>query len=160
MKVIGIVKNNCITGVEYGVIEIPDREITNIKDAIPQKKHKKNNSKKIKNSKKHNSVKNTRIKTSNIEKETKSATKQNSKRRYRMHATITLSYNLKPSQKHPVDLTKKNFKKKQDLFKKKRRDEKIALQNLSQQFINIEPILDLIVFDAIEALNSIKQKTR
>ncbi len=27
MKVIGIIKDDCITGVQYGVIEIPDPEI-------------------------------------------------------------------------------------------------------------------------------------
>ena len=152
MKVIGIVKNNCITGIEYGVIEIADpKDMPSL-----QKKRKKNDSKKIKNNKKHNSVKNARIKTSNVEKETKLASSKKPKRRYHIHATITLSYNFKSLQKQPVDLTKKNFKKKKDLFKKKQRKDKIALQNLAQQLTNIEPISDFIK----DALNSIKQKNR
>ena len=51
MKVIGIVKNNCITGVEYGLVEIPDREIANIKNAQPRKKRKKIIQKKLKTTK-------------------------------------------------------------------------------------------------------------
>lgn len=132
-KIVGIVKNG-ITGVEYGVIEIPT--ITEI--IAPSRK-----STKTTKNKKHNSVKNTRIKAENIEKETKSATKQNSKRRYRLHATIVCSYNFKTTPKRP-DLTKKNFKKKKDLFKKKQRNEKIALQNLAIQLTNMEPLFDFV----------------
>lgn len=142
IKCVGIIKNDNITGVEYGLVEIP----ATAEIIVPSPKNKK-----IKNNKKHNSVKNTRIKTENIEKETQSATPKKTKRRYRIHATITLSYNFKTSQK-PVDLTKKNFKKKKDLFKKKQRKDKIALQNLAIQLTNVESLFDF--------MELIKQKNR
>ena len=153
MKVIGIVKNNHITGVEYGVVEIPDREISDIKGAIPQKKRKKNNSKKIKNNKKHNSVKNAHIKTDCVEKETKIAQKKQ-KRRYHIHATIVCSYYFKSSQK-PVDLNKKRFKKAKDLFKKKQRKNKIELQNIANKMDIVVPI-----FDLLQLINTEKQKIK
>ncbi len=153
MKVIGIVKNNCITGVEYGLVEIPDREIANIKNAQPRKKRKKNNSKKIKNNKKHNSVKNARKKTDCVEKETKIASKK-PKRRYHIHATIVCSYNFKTSKKS-VDLTKKRFKKNKDLFKKKQRKNKIELQNIVNKMDIIVPI-----FDLLQLIDKEKQRTK
>lgn len=144
-KIVGIVKNG-ITGVEYGIIEIP----TIAEIIVPSR-----GNKKTKKNKKHNSVKNTRIKAENIEKETKSATTKKTKRRYRLHATIVCSYNFKTTPKRP-DLSKKNFKKKKDLFKKRQRKDKIALQNLAQKMVAIEPIFDFIA----ENLNSIKQNNR
>jgi len=136
MKIIGILKNNCITGVEYGLIEVADTK------GIPslQKKNKKNNEKKIKKNKKHVSDKNVRIKTAHVEKETKTAAPKKTKRRYRIHATITLSYNFKSSQKH-VDLSKKQFTKAKDLFKKKQRKGKITAQNVMMAMNFIEPVL-------------------
>ena len=153
MKVIGIVKNNCITGVEYGLIEIPDREIAKIKNPQPRKKRKKNNSKKIKNNKKHNSVKNARKKTDYVEKETKITSKK-PKRRYHIHATIVCSYNFKTSKKS-VDLTKKRFKKNKDLFKKKQRKNKIELQNIVNKMDIVVPI-----FDLLQLIDKEKQRTK
>ena len=136
MKVIGIVRNNGITGIEYGVIEVADPK------CMPSQKKTKQPTKKIKKNKKHNSLKDTRIKTSVVEKETKTAT-QKPKRRYRLRATIVCSYNFKTTKK-AVDLNKKRFKKTKTLFKKKQRDEKIALQNLALQILSLEPVADLI----------------
>lgn len=146
MKIIGIVKNNCITGIEYGVIEIADF-------ADFKEKHFEPKARKIK-SKNKSSQKNTHLKSTNVEKGTQKAKKKN-RVKYRLRATITLSYNYKPTKK-PVDLTKKTLRKKNDLFKKKQRKEKIALRNLAQQLTNIEPISDFIK----DAMNSIKQKNR
>ena len=142
MKIIGIIENNHITGVQYGIVEIPDREITNIKDAIPQKKHKKNNSKKIKNNNKHNSVKNARIKTASVEKETKIASKK-PKRRYHIHATIVCSYNFKTSRK-PVNLSKKRLNKAKDVFKKRQRNLKHAKQDCMPSFISAEVFAEML----------------
>lgn len=139
MKVIGIVENNHITGIRYGLVEIPDVIIADLSKAGKTKKRKLK-----KKNQKHNSVKNTHIKTENIEKETKSANQQKPKRRYHIHATIVCSYNFKTSQKPVVDLSKKRFNKKKDLFKKRQRKDKIALQNLAQRMIAIEPIFDFI----------------
>ena len=136
IKCVGIIKNDNITGVEYGLIEIP--ATAEIIVQLPKNKEKKLK----KHNKKHNSVKNTRVKTGSVEKETKTST-QKPAHKYRMRATVMYSYNFKNSPK-PVDLTKKNFKKKKDLFKKKQRKDKIALQNLAQQFINIAPLFDFI----------------
>lgn len=141
MKIIGIVKNNCITGVEYGVIEIADFK----------EKHFEPKARKIK-SKNKSSQKNTHLKSTNVEKGTQKAKKKN-RVKYRLHATITLSYNYKPTKK-PVDLTKKTLRKKNDLFKKKQRKEKIRLQNVIQNLGFIEPI-----FDYIQTLNQ-NTKTR
>ena len=151
MKFIGIVKNNFITGIEYGVIEIADPK------GMPssQKKNKKNNGKKIKKNKKRVSAKNVRTKTAHIEKETKAAPAQKQKRRYHIHATLELSYHFRPAQKH-VDLSKKQFTKAKDLFKKKQRKDKIALQNLAQHLITPASI-----FDFVQEIDfSINQKNR
>ena len=133
MKVIGIVKNNGITGVEYGLIEIAEPKAT------PTKKKFKSNTKKTKNNEKHVSSKNTRAKKGNIEKETKVAAKT-SKRRYHLHATIVCSYYTKPSKKR-VNLNKKYRQKNLTLFKKKQRKGKIAAQNMMLAKNFIEPIL-------------------
>ena len=148
IKCVNIIKNNNITGVEYGLTEVPTTaEIIVLSPKNKEKKLKEQNNK-------HNSVKNTRIKTESVEKETKTAHKK-PKRKYRMRINISYSYNLKSSQR-PVDLNKKRFRKAKDLFEKKQRLNKIALQNLAQQLTNIEPISDFIK----DALNSIKQKNR
>jgi len=148
IKCVNIIKNNNITGVEYGLTEVPTTaEIIVLSPKNKEKKLKEQNNK-------HNSVKSARIKTANVEKETKTAHKK-PKRKYRMHINISYSYNLKSSQR-PADLNKKRFRKAKDLFEKKQRLNKIALQNLAQQLTNIEPISDFIK----DALNSIKQKNR
>jgi len=132
IKCVGIIKNNHITGVEYGLVEIPATATAEI--IVPSQKNKK-----IKNNKKHNSVKNTRIKTDSVEKETKIASKK-PKRRYHIHATIVCSYNFKTSKK-PVDLTKKNFKKKKDLFKKKQRNKKYII---APSFVSAEQFAEML----------------
>ncbi len=139
MKIIGIVQNNHITGVEYGVIEIPDNEIVDFKGAQPQKKHKKVDSKKINNNKKHNSAKNAHIKTDCVEKGTKIAPKKQ-KRRYHIHATIVYSYKFNPSPKQP-NLTKKRFEKTRDLFKKKQRNKKYII---SPSFVSAEQFAEML----------------
>ena len=40
MKVIGIIENNCITGVRYGLVEIPDVVIADFSKADKSKKRK------------------------------------------------------------------------------------------------------------------------
>ncbi|MBR5355088.1 MAG: hypothetical protein IK122_03095 [Alphaproteobacteria bacterium] len=148
MKVMGIVKND-ITGVKYGLVEIPIK-----KEAVVSLPHCDKETSKGKQQKNTVLQKNTHTKTEQVEKETKSATKP-AKRRYRLRATIVCSYNFKSSRKKPIDLAKKRFRKAKTLLKNKQRKEKIELQNLALKTIAIEPILDFI-----EILNSIKQKTR
>ena len=133
IKCVGIIKNDNITGVEYGLVEIPaTAEIIVQSPKNKEKKLKKHN-------KKHNSVKNTRIKTDSVEKETKIASKK-PKRRYHIHATIVCSYNFKTSKK-PVDLTEKNFKKKKDLFKKKQRNKKYII---APSFVSAEQFAEML----------------
>lgn len=144
MKIIGIVKNNCITGVEYGVIEIADFKE---KHSKPEPKVKK-----IKG--KNKSFKqNSHLKSTCVEKETKKA-KKKAKARYRVHATITLSYKYKPTQK-TVDLNTKRFKKAKTLFKKQQRAQKTNLQNIAQYLGVIEPL-----FDCIELINRAKESNQ
>ena len=136
MKVIGIVKNNGITGIEYGVIEIAEPK------QLPSRKKSEQKTKKT-NNKKHNSSKNTHVKTAHVEKETKESSKP-AKIRCRLRATIVCSYYLKQSKKH-ADLNKKRHQKNLTMFKKKQRKGKIAVQNVMQAMNFIEPIWDILV---------------
>ena len=135
MKIIGIVRNNCITGVEYGLVEIGDA-IT-----YRSKKEKHHRKKTTTDNKKHISAKNTHSKVANTEKETKAA-KKTTKTKYRMRATITLSYHYHPTKKS-ADTSKKHFQKAKTLFQKKQRLNKIALQNIMQH------VTDIVLSDLI-----------
>jgi len=137
MKVIGIIRNNCVTGIEYGLIEIGDAV------TYRSKKETQHREKTTKNNKKHVSAKNTHSKVVNTEKETKTA-KKATKTKYRIRTTITLSYHYYPTKK-TADTSKKRFQKAKTLFKKKQRLNKIALQNVMQH------VKDIVLSDLMAA---------
>ena len=147
MKIIGIVKNNYITGVEYGLVEVSDPKI------ISTKKTDRHSAKKIKGKKNNGTKKKTRTKKENVEQQTKPATKT-VKVRYSIRATLVCPYHYRPTKKQS-DWRKKYHAKATTLLKKKQRNEKIKLQNIEQDFSHIIPI-----FDCIQLVKAIQQNTK
>lgn len=142
-KVLGIVKND-ITGIEYGIVEIP----TTAEIIVPSPKHKK-----IKGKKNNGTKKKTRTKKENVEQQTKPATKT-VKVRYSIRATLVCPYHYRPTKKQS-DWRKKYHAKATTLLKKKQRNEKIKLQNIEQDFSPVIPI-----FDCIQLVKAIQQNTK
>ena len=145
IKVLKIVDNSSITGPKYGMVEIPIMAEVTLSpfDGQPAPT----------NTQKKSALKHTHSKQSNFEQGTQAATK-NSKAQPTARETIECPYHFFVTAQKTVDLRKKRHQKNRTLFKKKQRDEKVALQNIMQTMNFIEPL-----FDCILALNQ-NQKTK
>lgn len=122
MKVLTIVKNDRITGIEYGIIEVTNNDKPQNKPQIKASKEQKSPMTSIHNNKRSQS------KTTDNKK--KLSQPIDSTNHVQQHAYMPLpcSYLLKMKKKAPVDLSRKRYDKALTLFKKHQRAIKLTQQ--------------------------------